>query len=41
MTELCVVDYWLEVVFLLIGLFETSDVCGRYASATYAGSDGY
>ena len=41
LTEPYGVDYWLEVVFLLIGLFETGVVCGRYVSSTYAGSDGY
>ena len=41
MTELFVVDYSLDDVFMLIGLFETGVVCGRFASANYARSDGY
>ena len=40
-TELFVVDYSLDDVFLLVGLFETGVVCGRFASANYARSDGY
>ena len=40
-TEPFVVHFSLDVVFVLIGLFETSVVCGRYASTNYARSDGY
>ena len=40
-TEVFVVDYSLDDVFLFIGLFETGVVCGCFPSANYARSDGY